>query len=56
MNVVNGGAHADNTLDLQEFMIVPHGAPSFADALPMGVEVFHHLKAILKYSWATTCS
>jgi enolase len=48
MNIVNGGAHADNTLDPQEFMIVPHGAPSFAEALRMGTEVFHHLKAILK--------
>jgi enolase len=48
MNIVNGGAHADNTLDPQEFMIVPHAADSFADALRMGVEVFHHLKAILK--------
>ncbi len=48
MNIVNGGAHADNTLDPQEFMIVPHGATSFAEALRMGVEVFHHLKAILK--------
>jgi enolase len=48
MNVVNGGAHADNKLDPQEFMIVPHGAKSFAEALRMGVEVFHNLKAILK--------
>jgi len=48
MNVINGGAHADNKLDLQEFMIVPHGAKTFAEALRMGVEVFHHLKAILK--------
>jgi len=48
MNIVNGGAHADNTLDPQEFMIVPHAADSFAEALRMGVEVFHHLKAILK--------
>jgi enolase len=48
MNIVNGGAHADNKLDPQEFMIVPHGAPTFAEALRMGVEVFHHLKAILK--------
>jgi enolase len=47
MNIVNGGAHADNKLDIQEFMIVPHGAPTFAEALRMGVEVFHHLKAIL---------
>jgi enolase len=43
-----GGAHADNKLDPQEFMIVPHGAKSFAEALRMGVEVFHNLKAILK--------
>ena len=48
MNIINGGAHADNTLDLQEFMIVPHGAPTFAEALRMGVEVFHALKGILK--------
>jgi len=48
MNIVNGGAHADNKVDLQEFMIVPHGAPSFSEALRMGVEVFHHLKTILK--------
>jgi enolase len=48
MNIVNGGAHADNTLDPQEFMIVPHGADSFAEALRMGVEVFHTLKGILK--------
>jgi enolase len=48
MNIVNGGAHADNTLDPQEFMIVPHGASSFAEALRMGTEVFHHLKGILK--------
>jgi enolase len=48
LNIVNGGAHADNTLDPQEFMVVPHGAPSFSEALRMGVEVFHHLKGILK--------
>ncbi len=48
MNVINGGGHADNTLDFQEFMIVPHGAPSFAEALRYGVETFHALKAILK--------
>jgi len=48
MNVLNGGAHADNTLDVQEFMIVPWGAPRFGEALRMGVEVFHHLKALLK--------
>src|SRR3982751_4459493 len=48
MNIVNGGAHADNTVDLQEFMIVPHGAPSFSEALRWGTEVFHALKAALK--------
>ena len=48
MNIVNGGAHADNRLDPQEFMIVPHGASSFAESLRMGVEVFHTLKGILK--------
>lgn len=48
MNVINGGAHADNSLDFQEFMIVPVGASTFAQALRMGAEVFHNLKAILK--------
>jgi enolase len=48
MNVINGGAHADNNLDPQEFMIVPHGFGSFSDALRAGVETFHSLKAILK--------
>src|SRR5262249_25370982 len=48
MNIVNGGAHADNTLDPQEFMIVPHGASSFAEALRTGVEVFHALKGLLE--------
>ena len=47
MNVVNGGAHAQNSLDLQEFMVVPVGAASFSEALRMGAEVFHHLKALL---------
>ncbi len=47
LNVVNGGAHAQNRLDLQEFMIVPAGAESFSDALRLGVEVFHSLKAVL---------
>jgi enolase len=47
MNVVNGGAHAQNTLDLQEFMVVPAGAESFSDALRLGTEVYHHLKAVL---------
>ncbi len=48
MNVMNGGAHADNNLDIQEFMIVPAGAPSFREALRMGAEVFHTLKGVLK--------
>ncbi len=48
MNVLNGGAHADNTLDIQEFMIVPVGAPTFSEALRMGSEVFHALKSVLK--------
>lgn len=48
MNVLNGGAHADNNLDIQEFMIVPAGAPSFREALRMGAETFHHLKKVLK--------
>jgi enolase len=47
MNIVNGGVHADNGLDIQEFMIVPVGAPSFHEALRMGAEVFHELKALL---------
>src|SRR5262249_59615929 len=47
MNVVNGGAHAQNRIDLQEFMLVPAGAERFADALRIGAEVFHHLKAVL---------
>ena len=47
MNVINGGAHADNPLDIQEFMLVPAGFDSFADALRAGVEIFHHLKKIL---------
>jgi enolase len=54
MNIVNGGAHADNTLDPQEFMIVPHGASSFSEALRMGVEVFHALKGILKKKGLST--
>lgn len=48
MNILNGGAHADNNLDIQEFMIVPAGAPDFHEALRMGAEVFHNLKGILK--------
>jgi enolase len=48
MNVINGGAHADNPIDIQEFMIMPVGAPTFAEALRMGTEVFHALKKALK--------
>lgn len=47
MNIVNGGAHADNKVDVQEFMILPVGAPTFSEALRMGAEVFHHLKKVL---------
>ena len=47
MNVINGGAHADNTIDLQEFMVVPVGADSFSEALRVGAETFHALKALL---------
>lgn len=47
MNVINGGAHAPNNLDIQEFMIVPYGATSIAEAVRMGAEIFHHLKKIL---------
>lgn len=48
MNILNGGKHADNNIDIQEFMIMPVGAGSFASALQMGAEVFHHLKRVLK--------
>ncbi|HNE49670.1 MAG TPA: phosphopyruvate hydratase [Chitinophagales bacterium] len=48
MNILNGGAHADNKIDFQEFMIVPIGADTFSDGLRMGVEIFHHLKKVLK--------
>ncbi len=48
MNILNGGAHADNTVDVQEFMVAPIGAASFAEALRMGTEVFHRLRAVLK--------
>ena len=54
MNVINGGAHADNNLDFQEFMIVPHGAESFSEALRMGAEVFASLKGVLKSRGLTT--
>jgi len=48
MNIINGGAHADNNLDFQEFMVVPMGAPTFGEALRMGAEIFHNLKQVLK--------
>lgn len=48
MNILNGGKHADNTVDIQEFMIMPLGAPTFKEALKVGTEVFHALKAVLK--------
>ncbi len=48
MNILNGGSHADNTVDFQEFMVMPHGAESFAEALRMGTETFHSLKSVLK--------
>jgi enolase len=54
MNIVNGGAHADNSVDVQEFMVMPLGAPSFHEALRWGVEVFHNLKAVLKKNGYST--
>ena len=54
MNVINGGAHAANNLDFQEFMIVPHGANSFREALQMGAEVFHVLKGLLSHQGLST--
>ena len=48
MNILNGGAHADNAIDFQEFMVMPVGAESFSHALRMGTEIFHHLKGVLK--------
>jgi enolase len=54
MNIINGGAHADNNVDMQEFMIVPVGAPRFSEAMRWGVEVFHSLKALLKQRGLST--
>jgi enolase len=48
MNIINGGSHADNSIDFQEFMIMPTGASNFSEAIRMGTEVFHHLKKVLK--------
>jgi enolase len=50
MNLLNGGEHADNNIDIQEFMVLPVGAKNFTDCLRMGTEIFHHLKAVLKKS------
>lgn len=54
MNILNGGSHADNKIDFQEFMVMPVGASSFSAALQMGTEVFHHLKAVLKENGLST--
>jgi len=54
MNIINGGAHADNSVDIQEFMILPVAAPSFSEALRYGTEVFHALKAVLKADGLST--
>ncbi|HLC17888.1 MAG TPA: phosphopyruvate hydratase [Thermodesulfobacteriota bacterium] len=54
MNIINGGAHADNNLDIQEFMIVPAGLPTFSDSLRAGVEIFHSLKALLHKNGLST--
>ena len=54
LNVINGGAHADNSLDFQEFMLVPHGAPTFAEAMRYGAEVFHALRGLLGKSGHVT--
>jgi enolase len=54
MNIINGGSHADNSVDFQEFMIMPVGASSFSDAIRMGLEVFHNLKTVLKEKGLST--
>ncbi|MGO4415555.1 phosphopyruvate hydratase [Cupriavidus sp. KB_39] len=54
MNIINGGAHADNSVDMQEFMILPVGAPSFSESLRWGAEIFHTLKAVLKAQGLST--
>ena len=54
MNIINGGSHADNSIDFQEFMIMPVGAPNFSEGLRMGAEVFHSLSAVLKKSGYST--
>ena len=54
MNILNGGSHADNSIDFQEFMIMPVGAPTFSEALRMGAEVFHNLRSVLKSKGLST--
>ncbi|MFT7158028.1 MAG: enolase [Parvicella sp.] len=54
MNILNGGSHADNKIDIQEFMVMPFGAESFSEGLRMGTEIFHHLKAVLKSKGMST--
>jgi len=54
MNILNGGSHADNSVDIQEFMVVPAGASSFSEALQMGTEIFHNLKSVLRAKKLTT--
>ena len=56
MNIINGGSHADNSIDFQEFMIMPVGAESFTEAIQMGAEVFHHLKKVLPSRGLSTTS
>ena len=54
MNILNGGSHADNKIDIQEFMVMPFGAETFSQGLQMGTEIFHHLKAVLKKAGHST--
>jgi enolase len=54
MNILNGGSHADNLIDIQEFMVMPFGASSFSEGLRWGTEVFHHLKSVLKSKGMST--
>jgi enolase len=54
MNILNGGSHADNKIDIQEFMVMPYGASSFSEGLRWGTEIFHHLKAVLKAKGLST--
>jgi enolase len=54
MNILNGGSHADNAIDFQEFMVMPAGAPTFSESLRMGTQIFHHLKSVLKSKGLST--